>query len=333
MAFEKLTEADLADMTEEEREGYLEELAAYTDGSADTGNKSDDDADTERKAEANDANAGEPGDDTGGDVDLDKELNEQENLGAEDLDAGKEPNTDPNADADANASDGAEAGEPDPDEDDELDDFEALPDLGDPRQQIEAQQDLKMDLAQKFDDGEITATEKAAKEREIDSKIFDLQSDLLQRQNTVKQARTDWEKKLVPDFLKDNPTYKPGSSFIKLLNVHVKDLQVNQYASNPFHPNVLKAAHRKLVKELGPEAFGQKPAVPDPKKDTGSGKQGKQRQMPPSLRNVPAAVTEDLSGDASEFAYLDRLADKDIEKFEEELAKLKPAELDRYMNS
>ncbi|MCV9910192.1 hypothetical protein OIV19_21590 [Brucella sp. HL-2] len=313
--FEKLTEEDLQQLTDEEREGYEQELEAYTQGAG------DDDAGDEGDGVDNDTGNGDGGDGDGGETDLDAQLAAQEAAGAPELDLNAAPE----------GKDGGDAGDDDASGDDDLATFDPLPDLGSQREKIKEQQELKQELAEKFDNGDITAQEKAAQERKIDDEIYSLQSDLMRREHKVETAKEDWQSKVVPDFIAGNSVYKPGSALIKMLNEHVKSLQVGQYASNPFHPNVLKLADRNLRAELGEEIFGE-PKPKDPKPDK-SGKAAAKRDMPPSLRNVPAAAAEDIAGDGSEFAFLDRLADTDIEKFEEALTKLSPADLDRYMNA
>lgn len=320
--FEKLTEEDLSQLTDEEREGYEQELEAYTQGASD----GEDGASAEEDSAAGDDGAGEgDGNADGDEADLDAALDAQEKKGAPELDLNADPAGEDGNDAGAGA--GAEADA----DDDDLSQFDPLPDVGSQREKIKEQQELKQELAEKFDNGDITAQEKAAQERKIDDEIYALQSDLMRREHKVETAKEDWQAKVVPDFIAQNSVYKPGSALIKMLNEHVKSLQVGQYASNPFHPNVLKLADRALRAELGEEIFGTpKPKNPKPVEP---GKKTAKREMPPSLRNVPAAAGEDIAGDGSEFAYLDRLADTDMEKYEDALAKLSAADLDRYMNA
>lgn len=319
--FKKLSEEDLEDLTEEEREGYEEELAAYSnpDGSGDGDGEGEGDG-SDAGAAGDEGHEGDEGNDERQNIDLDKELAEHEKRGAPSHEEG--------------AGDGDGEGEGD-DPDEELKNVDPLPDLGTLREDIKTQQELKQELAEKFDNGDIGAQEKAAQERKIDDQIYALQSDLMRREIKVDAAKENWVDKHVPAFLEQHPAYGTGTGLKKVLNQHVMDLQRGDFASNPFHPNILKLAQKKMAAEF-PDTFAAEKGAKDPANKDGGKKPGKpapKREMPPSLRNVPAAAGEDIGGDGSEFAFLDRLADTDIEKYEDALAKLTPADLDRYMNS
>ncbi|WP_208613676.1 hypothetical protein, partial [Agrobacterium tumefaciens] len=86
-------------------------------------------------------------------------------------------------------------------------------------------------------------------------------------------------------------------------------------------------AHENLTAQVT-KAYGVKPtAKPRP---NGAKPAAASREVVPTLGSVPAADGNDDTDD-SEFAWLDRLGNSDVEKYEAELAKLSDEKRERYL--
>ena len=192
--------------------------------------------------------------------------------------------------------------------------------------------DAKRDsLAQRLDDGEITGREFNAQARELDRQAQDLRDQKLRAEVSYDRDFEAWQGN-VGKFLAAHPEYRPGTPLYVALDGEVRRLQ--EESGGSLDPVILGQAHANLVaqrrKSLGlpDEAAKAPPAAPAQKKpDPARPKPA----IPPTLAHVPAAATED-TGDTSAFAYLDRLAETNFEKYEAELLKLTPDQLDRYEN-
>ncbi|EHK57642.1 hypothetical protein [Allomesorhizobium alhagi] len=315
MAGTKHDEEDLEMLTDEEREGLLEDADDENGddagaGDGDDGDKGDDEADAGDGKKGDDDDAG--GDDAGGD-DADAAAKAK---AAEEAKA-----TADDATAAAAAKDkGEDAGDDDAEPEKPQ---QALPEWkapADAKTKLDEIETKKDEIAQKFDDGELTAKEMRAALKPLDDERDQIKEQLLKAALSSESAIDTWKQRTVPDFIKSHPEYKPGTIRYRALDAEVRALQAEADGSGKLSAAILAKAHQKIVSELG--------EVPGSKKVEDRDK-NKRRDLPPNLANVPAAdLTE--TDDGSEFAYLDRL---DGVEYEKALEKLSDEKREQYLAS
>ncbi|MBP2564631.1 cell division protein FtsB [Agrobacterium tumefaciens] len=321
--------AELEMLTEEEREGMLDEdtvdegLEDGDDAGDDTGAAGDDKAgegaDQEGKDKA-DAAEEEDGDEAGADADGEAEAKAKQEADAR-------------AAADAAAAEAAAGGGDDNTTASAA--AEAKPLEGDKRpswvldpkvpEQIEALEKQKDELDTKWDDGELTGPEYRAEIRKIDAQLDVFKEQRMAANIGKTNAVQHYFDVTVPDFLAKHTEYEKGSILHAMLEAEVKKLQVQ--SQNPLNPAILERAHQNLTEQVT-KAYGVKPSAQN--KQPGTKPAAAAREVVPTLGTVPAADANDDS-DGGEFAYLDRLANSDVEKYEQELAKLSDEKRDRYL--
>lgn len=211
--------------------------------------------------------------------------------------------------------------------------YEAPADLDKKLEALDKQID---ELAQKFDDGELTAVEYRQQVKELDKDQRELQAQKIRAEVSHDFVVNHW-KQAVDDFLGSHTQYERGSPLFNALDAEVRRLQTD--ADNQFDPGILEQAHKAVEAQVR-KFLGQ--PDPEPGKDAGAAgakKAGDSKpagkkplaEIPPTLAGVPAADITDTDG--GEFSHLDRLADTDPEKFEAALARLSSADRDRYLAS
>lgn len=314
---DKLSAEQLALLTDDEREGYLEEI----DEGQDDEDGGDDGADDTTAAAAG-AETGD--DDTGGD-DEDGENNGDDVAAAEAAAV---------ATPDAKAAEAAAAVEPPV-----VDEIEEEPEEQAPRWILPADHQTKIDgieaqkdaLAKQFDDGELTAEELRAQTKVLDKQGDELKS-LKIRADVARDTAIDTWRDDVASFMGEHPEYAKSKFLRDALDAEVRQLQSE--AVNPLNPKILAKAHAKISGEIT-SAF--KPADPNPAgKPTGKqadpGKPAKKRDdPPPTLAHVPASDPTDAD-DGGEFAHLDRMLSKnDSLGYERALAALPEAKREQYL--
>lgn len=201
------------------------------------------------------------------------------------------------------------------------------------------------DLAEQFDNGDLTAKEFQAKLTELDDEKFEVKM-AIQRADMAEEVRKDnWFNKVVPDFLDTHPHYKPTedgeTTLSDALDTTVRRLQVAaiEKGQDPMSPDILARADRSIRKAfaglLG-QAAEEAEAEADPKKASATEKAkaavkaaGPRKAPPTTLATVPAADGEATDGGA--FASLDRLMESDPEAFEDAVARLPSHERERYL--
>lgn len=322
--------AELEMLTEEEREGMLDEdtvdegLEDGDDaGGDDTGATADDKAgegaDQEGKDKP-DAADEEDGDDAGGNADGEAEAKAKQGADAKAAaDAAAAAAAAGGADNSAAASADAEAKA--------LEGDKRPSWVLDPKvpEQIDALEKQKDELTDKFDDGEFTGKEYRAELRKIDAQLEGLKTQRLAAEIGKTNAVQHYFDVTVPDFLAKHTEYEKGSILHAMLEAEVKKLQVQ--SQNPLNPAILERAHENLTAQVT-KAYGVKPtAKPKP---NGAKPAAASREIVPTLGTVPAADANDDTDDG-EFAWLDRLGNTDVEKYEAELAKLSDEKRDRYL--
>ncbi len=325
--------AELEMLTEEEREGLLD------DDTVDEGLEDGDDDAGDDAAAAADDKSGEGAAQDGNDKPDDAGGDDGDDAGADDADAAAaaaakaKQDADAKAAADAAAAEAAAAGadnnaaasaadEPKPIDGDKRPSW-----ILDPKvpEQIDALEKKKDELTDKFDDGELTGKEYRVELRTIDNQLEGLKTQRLAAEIGKTNAVQHYFETTVPEFLAKHTEYEKGSILHAMLEAEVKKLQVQ--SQNPLNPKILERAHENLTAQVT-KAYGVKPntqAKANAGKTTAAA-----REVVPTLGTVPAADASD-DADGGEFAWLDRLANADVEKYEQELAKLSDEKRDRYL--
>ncbi|NKB96859.1 hypothetical protein HED48_23655 [Ochrobactrum intermedium] len=324
---DRLTEEQLAQLTDAEREGYELMLA-----------EDEDEGTTDEEAEDN------HDDDAGGDDDGDGDEEQDDDGGADDeADSGEE-------DDDADASeDGTETAAEDQSEDAQADEAQPAPaakqvDFDAPRRiqsEIEAIEQKQAQLLEQFDDGEITREEFLEKDKEFRTEL----DPQLKAQGKAEAAIEDASAAYlgqVDQFLAENQQYKPGGLLFNLLNDKVKSAQAEarKNGASPLSIDLVRKAHAEIQAELGLPAKSAKPSAndkKDPKAAKGDksekkpAKQPAKRDMPPNLNGLPSDDINDASDDNGHFAYLSRLAVSEPLEYEKRFKAMSPEQQDEFL--
>ena len=203
--------------------------------------------------------------------------------------------------------------------------FEAPDVPADVDDQIAAAKLAKIKLAEKFDEGEITAVEYAKQteelndfQRELENKRFKAQ---LAAESQQSRELDSWEE-TCSDFLSAHPEISTSKLRYDSFDYAVRLVTGDQANSGLTGAQQLEKAYRTWVTELGIQVDqpAQSGAKPDPKKP----------RVVPNIGSLPAAQANDT--DDGKFAYLDRLADSDPLKYEATLAKLSDADREAYLS-
>lgn len=186
----------------------------------------------------------------------------------------------------------------------------------------------KEELATKFDDGEMSAKEYqtqldalAKEERKIE---LDLHKAQIAAEMQAQQARNT--------FLREVQEFTAGTIYKEsALAWNTLDAAVRAVGSDPANAaltgrQILEKAHAEVLKDpVLAAAFGTR----QPKPEKAEAKKPAPT-IPPTLGRVPAAETEDTSG--NRFAALERLLETDPIAYEKAVGKLSPAELDAFLS-
>jgi len=313
MPKESFTDDELDMLTDEERQGLLEDDGADEEGDDENGESSGEAGAAEDKAET-----GEKGDVDGkadaGVEDGAGQAEEPEKAAAKP--AGESEAEDPGAAEEAGSDTNVEEPHsPLPKYD--------VPANADARlKEIEAELDA---LDGQVDDGEITMKEFRAKERALRSESADIREQMMRASISRDAEVQTWFKQTVPAFLAEHPEYEAGGILHDMLNTKVKALQAAaaEAGNSQTSPAILRQAHESVRAELAKVGLEKKSATTQ----DGAKKEKPKRELPPTLAHVPAA---DISDTDSEFAYLDRLSG---DAYEDALAKLSDDQRDRYLAS
>ena len=203
--------------------------------------------------------------------------------------------------------------------------FEAPDVPADVDDQIAAAKLAKIKLAEKFDEGEITAVEYAKQteelndfQRELENKRFKAQ---LAAESQQSRELDSWEE-TCSDFLSAHPEISKSKLRYDSFDYAVRLVTGDQANAALTGDQQLEKAYQTWVTELGiqVEQPAQSGAKPDPRKP----------KVVPNIGSLPAAQANDT--DDGKFAYLDRLADSDPLKYEATLAKLSDADREAYLS-
>lgn len=193
---------------------------------------------------------------------------------------------------------------------------------------IEAQRD---EIAQKFEDGDMTAREFQAENRKLDKKDSDLdwlvRKAELSAETTQAQTEATWYQS-TSEFLADHPEIMKNELVYNAFDAVVRKITGDKANHGLSDRKQLEKAHAEWAEALGikVEPAPKTPAAKAPAA-TAKGK----RDLPPNLGTVPAATASET--DDGKYAALDRLIDTDPLAYEAALAKMSPAETDAYLAS
>lgn len=331
MANHGMTPEELALLTEEERAG-LEDDELVDEGDETT---EDDDTGTDDADDGNDGDEGAgdaDGDDNAGDDDKgDDDSGKQDDAGDDD-----QPGRDDGADDQA-----ATTSQPVPLIRAELPaDFDdQVKAITDRRAEIRTE---RRSLTDKYEDGDLTSKEYHDALDKLEDELSDLNDkryelkrleekvQLAQEMNR-NQVETRWYT-TVETFLGEHPEITKNQTLVTVYDQIVQRVTAETMKAGK-EPGLadLQKAYKQWAEDLG--ITPQKPAKEEGKQP---GKQEQKpakqtRNVPPTLGKVPAADT--TSTEDGKWAWLDRLADSNPEKYEAEIAKLSEAEFDQYSNS
>ena len=306
----KLTEEELALLTEEEREGYLEETE--DEGDDDTGDND---------------HANDGADDANDDTDA----------GDGDADYGKMPSDD-DADAggkgDDTAADDEQAKQTPSDQDaitpqaKPLFDAELPADLEAKRVELDGKEDS---LVEQFDNGDITFAEYnkqlrdlSRERRELDRIEFKAELSREAQQNQVEQG---WQVAQATFFASHPEIDQGNQAQMAALDYLVRtETQAVLEKGGAIGVPELERAYAKFK-----QSFNITDTAKQETKEQPQPKPKKQVVVPPNLGKVPASAATDT--DDGKFAHLDRLAESDPMAFEEALGKMTDAQRDEYMRA
>lgn len=301
----KLTEEELAMLTEEEREGYLDD--DEEDGEGDEG--AEQGQSDEGQEEEEDDPTTKPDADTG-------DEGQEDNEGAQGGNEGKEQAQQPKDEF---------TPQPKPLFNDNLPaDIEAQ------RTAIDAKED---DLDKQFDEGDITFSEhkKALRELNRERSALDraeLKAEL-SREAQAAQIDNSWQSSQAAFFASHPEININNEAQMAALDhlVRQETAAVLQKGGAIGVPE-LERAYAKFK-----EAFNIADPAPkqQPQQEKQTKKPKKETVVPPNLGKVPAAVGNET--DDGKFAHLDRLADSDPLAFEDALSKMTDAQRDEYMRA
>ncbi|MDA4845942.1 hypothetical protein [Hoeflea poritis] len=167
------------------------------------------------------------------------------------------------------------------------------------------------DLAEKFDDGEITAKEKRDQEKELQKEQRSLERQIDQAAMSERFAEgqeatraKEWTDACTTFMDEHKDDYPQGSDAYLMLDSFVRAMNVD--SGNARDPRFLEQAHQKVQKLLHPPKGDDTTNKDDPDKN-------KQRDdPPPTLGNVPASQINDTED--GKFAHIDRLSGEEYEK-------------------
>lgn len=330
------TDEELEALTPEERAG-LED-----DGDENlTGQENDDENDDDQGGE------GEPGDadqhqdegdegeqhDEGDDGAADDQDGEGDD-GADDDGAAGRDDGQP-ADAEGEEEAGEPAGNPDRFVAPEF----TLEEPKDVEDRIKALDTREDELAEKFDDGDISNADYRKQLRELNAERDKINREVTRFENAkdrhteaMQRAQKDFEAnwyRQVEEFAKEHPEVAKNKTVMGVFDQIVMAVNNAENLEKYSHRQRLEMAYKQFAEDLGLEVKPAKPKAKDTKPKP------KRPDLPPTLSRVPAAQVQET--DRGTFGTLDRLFQssnpRDVVKAEEMLARMTPAEADRYLAS
>lgn len=214
----------------------------------------------------------------------------------------------------------------------------ALP--ADHKEKIESVEKSLDELAEKFDNGELLATEYRQQSRALQKQLDEMNKLRDRAENKEADARESWVE-ACDKFLADNKHFATPGPLRQMLDAEVRRIQehLGQNGRNYMHASVLDLAAENVKRSAaallgveintddGGKGKQKQNTTPAPKEPAATVKP-RAAQPVPTLSAVPVDAEDDI--ESGEFAYLNRLADKDWPAYERELEKLQRTDQDKY---
>lgn len=197
-------------------------------------------------------------------------------------------------------------------------------------QRVEANNAAQDELAQKYEDGDISFAEYNKGMRKLTEEAMDLREVKMRaeisEQSSTNSLQQHWDG-LMSAFLGSHPEAISTPVRQNAFDHILREVTAPVMAAGgmPGQAEIDKA-YARLAEEFGIQA-----KQPDPNKGAEPPAAKKENKVPPTLGAVPAAAHTDV--DDGKWAHLDRLAEQDPIKFEETLMKMSEAERNEYMQS
>lgn len=197
-------------------------------------------------------------------------------------------------------------------------------------QRVEANNAAMDELAQKYEDGDISFAEYNKGMRKLNEEAMDLREVKMRAEisevSSTNSVQQHWDG-LMGSFLTAHPEAISTPVRQNAFDHILREITAPVMAAGgmPGQAEIDKA-YARLAEEFGIQAKqpdGDKGAQPPAAK--------KENKVPPTLGAVPAAAHTDV--DDGKWAHLDRLAEQDPMKFEETLLKMSEAERNEYLQS
>lgn len=197
-------------------------------------------------------------------------------------------------------------------------------------QRVEANNTAMDELAQKYEDGDISFAEYNKGMRKLNEEAMDLREVKMRaeisEQSSTNSVQQHWDG-LMGSFLATHPEAISTPVRQNAFDHILREITAPVMAAGgmPGQAEIDKA-YARLAEEFGIQAK-------QPNQDKGAEPPAakKENKVPPTLGAVPAAAHTDV--DDGKWAHLDRLAEQDPIKFEETLMKMSEAERNEYMQS
>lgn len=197
-------------------------------------------------------------------------------------------------------------------------------------QRVEANNTAMDELAQKYEDGDISFAEYNKGMRKLNEEAMDLREVKMRaeisEQSSTNSVQQHWDG-LMGSFLATHPEAISTPVRQNAFDHILREITAPVMAAGgmPGQTEIDKA-YASLAEEFGLQAK-------QPNQDKGAEPPAakKENKVPPTLGAVPAAAHTDV--DDGKWAHLDRLAEQDPIKFEETLMKMSEAERNEYMQS
>lgn len=190
-----------------------------------------------------------------------------------------------------------------------------------------------VEIADKFDNGDLTAREFTQEQNRLFEEKTRLTVDARIAERSIEDSQNQWLRNTVPAFLANHTQYAPNTPAFEMLDAEVQRLQRQALAKgqDAFSPTILAEAHDNVLKTAAQLAGKTVPAAQTQlaAKTTAT---KTAREMPPTLAHTPAAAISDTT-DGGQYDYYDRLGDDDPEKLEKAYEKLPESERDNYLAS
>lgn len=325
------TEEELELLTPEERAGLEQDDDQDDDTGDDTHDSEQDDADADDDADEDDADGQDEEGDGEGDADDDQD-------GDADADDGQ-PGRDDGADQDDQGQPGEDEA-PNPDRP-VVPEFtlEKPEGVEEKLAAIDTQED---ELTDKFDEGDITASEYRKGLRELGKARDELNWSVRKYEQAFDRHKEDVGRaqeqymqnwfKAAGEFVKSHPELTRNKTVMQVFDNIVQGVNTEENINKLSHSARLEMAYKQWAEDLGV----------DVKQPAGKGKdKGKQptppkkRDLPPTLGNIPAADVNETDNGA--FGTLNRLFNssnpKEVARAEDMLSKMSEADQDRYLRS